>query len=138
MAQFLIDKSAFARITSNSVIRSTVADLVIAGRVATCAVIDLEILYSARSASAFHEIRRELSMIPKAPINQDVCERAMEIQYALSRKSMHRSVTLPDLLIAACAEMAGLIVLHYDKDFDVISEITKQETRWIMPRGSIN
>jgi hypothetical protein len=34
--------------------------------------------------------------------------------------------------------MAGLIVLHYDKDFDVISEITKQETRWIMPRGSIN
>jgi predicted nucleic acid-binding protein len=138
LAQFLIDKSAFARITSNSVIRSTVADLVIAGRVATCAVIDLEILYSARSASAFHEIRRELSMIPKAPINQDVCERAMEIQYALSKKSMHRSVTLPDLLIAACAEMAGLIVLHYDKDFDVISEITKQETRWIMPRGSIN
>ena len=138
MAQFLIDKSAFARIASNAVIRSTVADLVIAGRVATCAVIDLEILYSARSASAFHEIRRELSMIPKAPINQDVCERAMEIQYALSKKSMHRSVTLPDLLIAACAEMAGLIVLHYDKDFDVISEITKQETRWIMPRGSIN
>ncbi len=138
MAQYLIDKSAFARIASNAVIRSTVADLVIAGRVATCAVIDLEILYSARSASAFHEIRRELSMIPKAPINQDVCERAMEIQYALSKKSMHRSVTLPDLLIAACAEMAGLIVLHYDKDFDVISEITKQETRWIMPRGSIN
>jgi predicted nucleic acid-binding protein len=138
LAQYLIDKSAFARITSNSVIRSTVADLVIAGRVATCAVIDLEILYSARSASAFHEIRRELSMIPKAPINQDVCERAMEIQYALSKKSMHRSVTLPDLLIAACAEMAGLIVLHYDKDFDVISEITKQETRWITPRGSIN
>ncbi len=138
MAQFLIDKSAFARIASNAVIRSTVADLVIAGRVATCAVIDLEILYSARSASAFHEIHRELSMIPKAPINQDVCERAMEIQYALSKKSMHRSVTLPDLLIAACAEMAGLIVLHYDKDFDVISEITKQETRWIMPRGSIN
>jgi len=138
LAQFLIDKSAFACIVSNSVIRSTVADLVIAGRVATCAVIDLEILYSARSASAFHEIRRELSMIPKAPINQDVCERAMEIQYALSKKSMHRSVTLPDLLIAACAEMAGLIVLHYDKDFDVISEITKQETRWISPRGSIN
>ena len=138
MAQYLIDKSAFARIASNAVIRSIVADLVIAGRVATCAVIDLEILYSARSASAFHEIRRELSMIPKAPINQDVCERAMEIQYALSKKSMHRSVTLPDLLIAACAEMAGLIVLHYDKDFDVISEITKQETRWIMPRGSIN
>ena len=138
MAQYLIDKSAFARFASNAVIRSTVADLVIAGRVATCAVIDLEILYSARSASAFHEIRRELSMIPKAPINQDVCERAMEIQYALSKKSMHRSVTLPDLLIAACAEMAGLIVLHYDKDFDVISEITKQETRWITPRGSIN
>jgi len=115
-----------------------VADLVIAGRVATCAVIDLEILYSARSTSAFHEIRRELSMIPKAPINQNVCERAMEIQYALSKKSMHRSVTLPDLLIAACAEMAGLVVLHYDKDFDVISEITKQETRWISPRGSIN
>jgi predicted nucleic acid-binding protein len=36
--------------------------------------------------------------------------------------------SVPDLLIAAIAERAGLVVLHRDKDFDLISEITGQPT----------
>ena len=138
MAQFLIDKSAFARVATNATVRSIVAELVIAGKIATCAVVDLEVLYSARSRIAFRDIRNELALIPKAPMSQEVCERAMEIQFVLSKKSMHRAVTLPDLLIAACAELAGLIVLHYDNDFEIISEITKQETQWVLPRGSVS
>jgi predicted nucleic acid-binding protein len=30
------------------------------------------------------------------------------------------------LIVAATAELAGLIVVHVDKDFDVIAEVTGQ------------
>jgi len=55
----------------------------------------------------------------------------------LAERSQHRAVPLPDLLVAACAERAGLCVLHYDADFDRIAELTGQEARWIVPRGSV-
>jgi predicted nucleic acid-binding protein len=55
----------------------------------------------------------------------------------LARKGQHRGVTIPDLLIAAAAEAAGLTVLHYDSDFDRIAEITGQPVEWIVPPGSV-
>jgi predicted nucleic acid-binding protein len=55
-----------------------------------------------------------------------------------AERSQHRAVPLPDLLIAACAELAGLEVLHYDADFDRIAELTGQATQWIVPRGSVS
>jgi predicted nucleic acid-binding protein len=33
---------------------------------------------------------------------------------------------IPDLIIAATAELAGLTVLHMDKDFDLIAGVTGQ------------
>jgi predicted nucleic acid-binding protein len=53
-------------------------------------------------------------------------------------RSQHRSVPLPDLLIAACAESAGLALLHYDADFDRIAELTGQDVQWVMPQGSVS
>ena len=43
----------------------------------------------------------------------------------------------PDLLIAAAAEAAGMTVLHYDEDYDRVSAITDQPTRWLAPKGSL-
>ena len=41
-------------------------------------------------------------------------------------RGQHRAPSIPDLIIAATAELAGLIVLHLDKHFDLIAEITAQ------------
>ncbi len=49
----------------------------------------------------------------------------------------HRSVKMPDLIIAACAEAAGAVVWHYDEDFDRIAEITGQPVEWIAPLGTL-
>jgi predicted nucleic acid-binding protein len=38
---------------------------------------------------------------------------------------------VPDLIIAAAAELAGLTVLHFDKDFDLIAGITGQPVEWL-------
>jgi predicted nucleic acid-binding protein len=41
-------------------------------------------------------------------------------------RGQHRAPSIPDLPIAATAELAGLIVLHVDEDFDLIADITGQ------------
>jgi predicted nucleic acid-binding protein len=51
--------------------------------------------------------------------------------------NLRRSVKLPDLLIAACAERHALPIVHYDGDFDTIAAITGQAARWISPRGTL-
>ena len=74
----------------------------------------------------------------KATVGAECVARALEVQALLAERSQHRGVSVPDLLVAACAERAGLIVLHYDSDFDRIAEFTGQGTRWVVPRGSVS
>jgi len=106
---------------------------------ATCALIRLEILYSARSAKDYEQLAAELSGLHELPCGTDEIERALEVQRALSKRGglFHRSVKIPDLVIAACAEHAGAIVWHYDEDFDRVAEVTGQSTEWIASRGSL-
>ncbi len=54
-------------------------------------------------------------------------DRALEVQLLLADKGMHRAPSIPDLMIAATAELTGLVVLHIDKDFDLIAAITGQQ-----------
>ena len=44
----------------------------------------------------------------------------------LADRGQHRGPSISDLIIAATAELAGLTVLHVDKDFEVIADITGQ------------
>jgi predicted nucleic acid-binding protein len=45
----------------------------------------------------------------------------------LADRGHHRAPSVPDLLVAAIAELAGLTVLHDDKDFDLIADLTGQQ-----------
>ncbi|MFI7637740.1 PIN domain-containing protein [Nonomuraea sp. NPDC049400] len=61
---------------------------------------------------------------------------ALDVQAMLARKSHHRAVGPNDLLIAACAQVHGATILHYDRGFDIISEATGQPSLWVVPPGS--
>jgi predicted nucleic acid-binding protein len=61
-------------------------------------------------------------------------DRALDVQLLLVDTGKHRGPSIPDLLIAATAELAGLTVLHVDKDFDAISELTGQPTERLSVR----
>jgi predicted nucleic acid-binding protein len=50
----------------------------------------------------------------------------VEVQVALAERGQHRAASIPDLLIAGTAELAQLIVLHDDKDFELIADVTGQ------------
>ncbi len=112
--------------------------MLLAGRIATCGIIDLELLYSAPSPAVYAELASVLNAMPRVPVNDAIVDRALEVQAELAVVSQHRSVTLPDLLIAATAEAAGLIVLHYDADFDRIATVTGQTVQWVVPQGSVS
>jgi predicted nucleic acid-binding protein len=113
---------------------------VIEGQVATCDMVRLELLYSARNATEFTSLRVELDALPNCEIGLDEWQRALEVYERLARQGglHHRSVRHPDLLIAAAAEARGIAVLHYDEDYDRIAAITGQEVRWLAPRGSLS
>jgi predicted nucleic acid-binding protein len=44
----------------------------------------------------------------------------------LAGRGQHRAPSVPDLIITVTAELAGLTVLHLDKDFELIGEIPGQ------------
>jgi predicted nucleic acid-binding protein len=120
-------------------LRGDVDAAVVDGKVATCDMVRLELLYSARNPQEFVEIREELDALPDCPIGREQWERALSVYEQLSARggAHQRSVKHPDLLIAAAAEAAGVTVLHYDEDYDRIAEITGQPARWLAPTGSL-
>ncbi len=134
-AAYLADKSALARMPVAAV-RRRLEPLLVEGLVATCGVIDLEIGYSARNADTHTAVRRERQALPRAPLDDLVFDRALEVQGLLARRGQHR-LPVPDLIIAACAERAGLTLLHYDSDFGCIAAVTQQAHEWVIPRGTV-
>jgi predicted nucleic acid-binding protein len=138
MPTFLADKSALTRRDTRPEVREVLEPLLVAGEIATCGIVDLELLYSASSRATYRSLAEALRGMPRVPLEEASVRRAMEIQAMLAERSQHRSVPLSDLLVAACAEREGLVVLHYDADFDRIAELSGQGTRWIVPRGSVS
>ncbi len=121
-------------------LRSRFDEEVINGEIATCAMVKLELLYSARNPDEFASLRGELDALPECVLGADGWERTLEVYAQLAaRGGLHqRSVRHPDLLIAAAAEAAGVSVLHYDEDYDRIAEVTGQLVAWLAPRGSLD
>lgn len=64
--------------------------------------------------------------MPVEYLTPTIEDRALEVQLMLASKGRHRAPSIPDLLIAAAAELAGLSILHLDKDFELIAELTGQ------------
>lgn len=137
-ATWLVDTSALARLSVHEV-DEALRPLIDAGRVAVAAVTLLEIGYTARSR-ADHErsqrtVLQRLQFVYSTPRSE---RRAIEVQQQLMERGHHRTVKLPDLLVAAVAEAEGLTVMHYDADFDRIGTLTGQPTRWVVDAGTVS
>jgi len=127
VTNWLIDKSALVRLGSSPDAEEW-ASRIERGLVRITTVTRLEIGYSARTAA---QARAAFTTPPVAamPIEYftpGIEDRALEVQLLLANKGHHRAPSIPDLLIAATAELAGLTILHLDKDFELISELTGQ------------
>jgi predicted nucleic acid-binding protein len=135
VARYLADKSVWARLTRPTV-KAAVVPRVDRGLLGTCPIIDFEILYSARTGSEHDHFRAQRAAFEYFPMTDEIAQRAVEVQGLLAKRAQHRSVSIPDLLIASTAERYGLTVLHYDGDYDRIAALTGQATEWVVPPGT--
>lgn len=130
MTTWLIDKSALVRL-SDAVDAAEWASRIDRGLVRISTVTRLELGYSARTATDHRTLLAEppISSMPVEYLTPKIEDRAMELQLALAERGHDRAPSIPDLLIAATAELADLTVLHIDKDFELIAEFTGQPTQ---------
>jgi hypothetical protein len=134
---YLADTSAWNRSGAESV-RERWSELVIRGRVAMCSPVRLELLYSARAPDDFAALDRALGSLPQLELDRSAVERAHDVQARLASASQHRSAPAIDLYVAAIAEVSEVILLHYDRHFDLIAKVTGQPAEWIAPRGTVD
>jgi hypothetical protein len=135
-AYYLGDTSALARMT-HRLVADRLVPLLESGLVARCTPTDLEAGFSSTSPSSHRTMREWRAALPFVEMDQPVLDRAVEVQDALAERSQQRGAKIADLLIAAAAEAAGLVVLHYDHDFDLIADVTGQPAEWIVPAGTV-
>ena len=125
VTNWLIDKSALNRIGGAS---DEWLSRIQRGLVRISTVTLLEIGFSTRNGPDHRSTLGEppVSSMPIEHFTPAIETRAVEIQMLLADRGQHRAPSIPDLLIAATAELARLTVLHVDKDFDLIAAITDQ------------
>jgi predicted nucleic acid-binding protein len=138
VAEYIADKSALARLSSARVY-AVLGPLIEAGLVATCAVIELEVLWSTRTVGEFDRVLADRQAgYEWLPTEDPDWRRAINVQQQLWATGLIRAVPLPDLLVAAVAERHRVTVMHYDADYDRIAAITQQPTEWVVPPGSVS
>ncbi|BBX75659.1 PIN domain nuclease [Mycobacterium shinjukuense] len=124
---WLIDKSAYTRLAESPDAQAWI-DRIQRGMVRISTVTRLEVGYSFRTAA---QTRREsvsppLALMPVEYLTPAAEDRAVRVQLMLADRGQHRGPSIPDLLVAALAEVSGLTVLALDKDFEVIAQLTGQ------------
>jgi len=124
---WLVDKSALVRLGASPDAEEW-ANRIERGLVHVCSVTLLEVGYSARTGPERARALRTppLSAMPVEYSTPTIEDRAIDVQGQLAERGQHRAPSIPDLLIAATAEISNRIVLHLDKDFELIAELTGQ------------
>ncbi|HEV7762094.1 MAG TPA: PIN domain-containing protein [Acidimicrobiales bacterium] len=131
----MLDTSAAARRNKPSV-EPMLTPLIEEGLVARCTFTDLEAGLLGRNTAHHRTLSGLRATWPLVEVDQGMLDRAWDVQQLLVQRNHHRAVKTLDLLIAAAAELADLVVLHYDRDYDRIAKVTGQRTEWIVAAGT--
>jgi predicted nucleic acid-binding protein len=93
-----------------------------------CEVVRLEFLRGALNPRHMTTLRADLDQLLIAPTDARAWQRAEEVYAGLARMrgGRHHGMPLAAVLVAATAEVHGLSVLHDDKHFDLIAQVTDQ------------
>lgn len=125
MTHWLIDTSALVRLDGADAVWLERIDR---GLVHLATVTRLEVGWTARSAGELDELFSQppLVHLPHDFMTPTIESRAVEVQRLLTADGQHRGPGASDLLLAALAEALGLVVLHVDRDFELIAGVTGQ------------
>jgi len=108
------------------------------GRLAVTDIVVVEYLNGARSLAEYDRFAWGLGAATRLRTEPGDWDRVLEVHrlLAASGPGHQRSVSVPDLIVAAVAERHGATLVHYDADYDRIAALTGQPVRWVVPRES--
>lgn len=133
---YLADTSALARVAVPQV-REALQRLLGSAVIARCTMTDLELGFSARNVAEWDRIQTAAGAFLGVEVTAEDFRRAGQVQRLLAVAGL-KGRKAPDLLIAAAAERERLAVLHYDRDFEHIAQLTGQAQQWIVQRGTVD
>lgn len=134
---WLLDKSALARWRQPAV-AARLEPAARSARLFTCAIIDLEVLYSARNSAEYASLALERRQAYEwVEMDAETWARAARLQSEIAVHGHLRAAGVADLLIAATAEQHGLTVLHYDRDFETLGRLCGVREEAVVPLGSL-
>lgn len=136
-AAFLADTTVYVLQRQHTAVRERTEELLTQGRLAACQMTALEYLNNASDPGGYERLWDAFHAQRWVDVTTEAMNRAMTVHRSLAAESQHRHFRLPDLIIAATAELAGMTVLHYDNDYDRITAITGQAAEWVVPQGSL-
>ena len=98
--------------------------------IVTCLPVLQEVLQGFREQRAFTLARESMLALPmvESPLGQEVFEEAV----GLYRRARSQGLTVRssvDCIIASCALRNGLSVLHRDRDFDMLAQVSSLDVR---------
>ncbi|MFF2085252.1 VapC toxin family PIN domain ribonuclease [Nocardia sp. NPDC058176] len=136
-ASVLIDTSALAWMR-HPVVAELLAPRITVGMVATCASLDAAALRRTRDTAEYEQLRADLrDLYEYVPTNEQHWQNAFTIQRELARSGRHRAVGFGSLLASVVAVEHGLVLFHYDADFETVASVVDLNHRWVAPRGSL-
>ncbi len=119
---YLVDTSAWVfalRRSPKEAVRSRIQQLAEADAVATCGVVELELLGGAVSQQELAQLERQLKGVHRLPAEETDWGSAARLTFSLRRAGV--TVSSTDALLAALAMRHNAILVHADRDFDLIA-----------------
>jgi len=134
---YLADTSVYVLRGRHQSVRRRFETLLAEGRLAVCQMTALEVFNNAPDPKGYEVLWGALHGQRWLDVTTAAMDRALDVHRILAAASQHREFRLPDLIIAATAELRNATVLHYDADYDRIAAVTGQPVEWVASKGSL-
>ena len=138
--RYLVDNSVWGRLSTQPDVAAALKSIINLSSpkdVFVCPPIAVEVGFSARSGPDHSTLMGQLAAFSQCrehPDSQD----ALDIQNKLWNSGLLRAAGAMRTLIAAYAIKNDATLLHYDRDFEHISNVEPAFShQWIVPRGSL-
>jgi predicted nucleic acid-binding protein len=130
--RYLADVSVFAH-SRIAAVTAVIEPLMIQRGLATCGVLELQVLGSLRNPVDHPMLaRHRRAALAWVSTEDSDLHRALDLQAALTDRAEH-TTPWPKLVTAAVAERHQLVLLHHDPDFARIAKLTGQPTECVVP-----
>jgi len=135
----LFDTSALILAARHAGAADALREAIGGGGLAVTDIIVVEYLNGARNLAEYDRFSWSLRAAQRLRAEPADWDRVLEVHRLLAETGPghQRSVSIPDLIVAAVAERHGATLIHYDEDYDRIAGLTGQPVRWVVPRGSV-